>query len=385
MRSSFSLLLLFIVLATIVPVVASSGPSPDDLERNRRLLEAWRTDPEHYARLRHDLKAFWELPPEARERLRQLDVDLHGVDTRKQKRLLATLTRYALWLERLPESDRQMIAAVDRSERVNAIRTVLDRQYLDSLPEKLRSELKQLPPSELRAQLDHLRQEDKHLLSACRKVALERPEVPPKLTTSTPASYRPTHLSEFPAEVRYYVDKMLWPHLKLEEADQIKKAEGAPWPLLARTIWELSAKHPAKLPGPLNGPRRYIELPQDFVKAMPAKDLPPAQRKHLNELLGRWPDFAAEYVLTARKNGVNLPRQLGPCHPKQFEPPVTQFIDRSLLPALSDKEKDELKAAEGRWPDYPKTLLELSRKHSLEIPLMRLPGPRELWEQARTP
>jgi hypothetical protein len=90
-----------------------------------------------------------------------------------------------------------------------------------------------------------------------------------------------------------------------------------------------------------------------------------------------------EYTAVARRNGITLPRQLGPCYPKQFDALVAQFIDRTLLPKLTDKEKDELKAAEGKWPEYPKTLLELSKKHGLEIPLMRLPGPRELWEQAR--
>jgi hypothetical protein len=61
----------------------------------------------------------------------------------------------------------------------------------------------------------------------------------------------------------------------------------------------------------------------------------------------------------------------------------SQFIERTLLPKLTAAEKDELKSAEGHWPEYPRLLVELARRHGLEVPLLRLPGPRELWEQAK--
>jgi hypothetical protein len=198
-----------------------------------------------------------------------------------------------------------------------------------------------------------------------------------------PSANQPTRLKEFPPDVVYYIENVLWRQIKAEDAEQLKKAEGAPWPLLARTIVELSAKHPVKLPGPPNGPRKFMELPPEVIRAMPAKDIPIAQRRHLNELMGRWPEFAMEYTAIARKNGVNLPRQLGPCHSNEFDPRVVQFIDRTLMPKLTDKEKEEFQAAEGRWPEYPKALLDLAKKHNLEVPLMRLPGPRELWERAK--
>jgi hypothetical protein len=381
MRSKQAVFVLLGVLGAVIPALATTGPPADDLERNRRLLDAWRADPEHYARLRRDLKAFWELSPEERERLRRLDHDLHETDAHTQKRLLNILDRYAAWLERLPEADRQQIAAVDKGDRLKVIRSVRDRQYVESLPLKLREELTQLPASERRTQIDQLHQEDRKLRLACVQLAMYRPEAPAK--PSTPPPLRPTRLDEFPADVRSYVENVLWRQIRAEEAEQLKIADGAPWPLLARAILELSAKHPMKLPGPVNGPRRFLDLPSEVLKAMPVKDLLPGQKKHLNELAGRWPEFAAEFTATARKNGVNLPRQLGPCHARQFDAHVAQFIDRTLLPALTDKEKDELKAAEGHWPDYPKILLELSKKHGLEIPFMHLPGPRELWDQAR--
>jgi hypothetical protein len=383
MRPKRALFVLFFVFGVAIPALATNDQSAEELERNRRLLQAWRADPEHYARLRHDLKAFWEMTPEQRERLRRLDHDLHETDARTQKRLFAILERYASWLERLPESDRQQIAAVDRSDRVKAIQAVRDRQYIDSLPTKLRDELTQLPATERRTQIDRLRKQDRQLRLACVQLASQRLEPPPPPKPNpTPQPYRPTHLADFPPDVRSYVELMLWKQIKPEEKQQIKIAEGAPWPLLARTILDLASSHPVKLPGQANGPRRLFDL-QDDIRTVAMKEMTAAQKKHLTEFAGRWPEFAIEFTYIARKNGTSLPRQLGPCHPRQFDLPIAEFIDKKLIPALTNKEKDELKAAEGRWPEYQKTLLELSKKHGLEIPLMRLPGPRELWDSAR--
>jgi hypothetical protein len=382
MRSKRTLFVLLLAFSAAIPALAVPGPGADEQERNRRLLDAWRTDAEHYARLRRDLKAFWELPESERERLRRLDHELRETDARTQKRLLAVMERYAAWFDRLPDADRQQIANAERSERLKVIRSIRDAQYFQSLPAKTREELAQLPPSEQRAQLDRLRREDRQLRLACSQLALARIDAPP-VKPGAAAPFRPTRLEEFPADIRFYVDNVLWRQIRGEEAEQLKKAEGAPWPILARTILELSNKHPVKFPGPVNGPRRYVELPTEVAKAMPMKELVQSQRKRLAEAIGRWPDFAAEFSVIARKNNVNLPRQLGPCYPREFDAPVAQFIERKLLPKLSEAERAELKAAEGKWPDYPRQVLDLSKKHNLEIPLMRLPGPREFWDQAK--
>jgi hypothetical protein len=384
MRSRRALLVLFAIVVAVIPVLAVPESTPDDLERNRRLLDAWRADPEHYARLRRDLKAFWELPEDQRERLRRLDHDLHETDARTQKRLAAVLERYGAWLDRLPEIDRQAVTSSDRTERIKAIRAIRDRQYLEALPRKIREEYAQLPPVERRSQLDRLRREDRQLRRACKVTSLARPEAAPKAPAGLPTPVaKPIRRQDFPADVRYYVDNVLWRQISAAEADKLQAAEGAPWPALARVIWELSEKYPVKLPGPVLGPRRFIELPAEVTKALPIKDFAQAQRRRLNELNGKWPEFAMEYSAYARKIGMTLPRQLGPCHANEFDAAVAQFIDRALLPKLAPKEKDELKAAEGHWPEYPKLLLELSKKHNLEVPLMRLPGPTGFWDQVR--
>src|SRR5262245_33956492 len=85
--------------------VAFATPESEDLERNRRLLEKWKAEPEHYRRLKRDLAAFYALPPERQEEIRDVDRQLHDADSATQARLWAVLERYYTWLERLPEAE----------------------------------------------------------------------------------------------------------------------------------------------------------------------------------------------------------------------------------------------------------------------------------------
>src|SRR5216683_5219356 len=103
MRSVWRLLLLTASLAGGVQALAlSDAPTPEDpqtvVEHNRRLLEKWRTDPDHFARLQRDYQAFLALPLERQARLRKFDRDLHAEDPAMQARLWTVLERYSAWL-----------------------------------------------------------------------------------------------------------------------------------------------------------------------------------------------------------------------------------------------------------------------------------------------
>jgi hypothetical protein len=101
---------------------------------------------------------------------------------------------------------------------------------------------------------------------------------------------------------------------------------------------------------------------------------------------GKWPDYAEAVTQFIRLNNLGpLPRQLGPCHPAEFPPSIAQFIEKQLIPVLTDEEAAALKKFEGRWPGYPRQLLGLARKHGLQVPGMGLPGPRQAWDRYRTP
>lgn len=55
--------------------------------------------------------------------------------------------------------------------------------------------------------------------------------------------------------------------------------------------------------------------------------------------------------------------------------PVRNFAANTLIPMLSPEELRRLTEAEGLWPDYPRTLVELADKHPVQI-LGRPNGPR---------
>ena len=74
-------------------------------ERNRQLLEKWRANPEHSARLQQELRAFQTLPPERQEQLRRLDRALREENSATSARLQRVLEHHhgdvspGLWSE----------------------------------------------------------------------------------------------------------------------------------------------------------------------------------------------------------------------------------------------------------------------------------------------
>ena len=103
-----------LILAAWIVGVAVGAGEHDELERNRRLLERWRADPDHYARLQRDLRAFCALPLLRRQQLRLLDHQLHAADGPTQTRLGAVLERYNAWLEALTDEQRQHLLQAPR-------------------------------------------------------------------------------------------------------------------------------------------------------------------------------------------------------------------------------------------------------------------------------
>src|SRR5450755_1964426 len=100
-RRSFLTILLFAGTA----LLAAAQPVADELEQNRRGLEAIRKDPEQLGRLRENLQSFLNLPEKKREKIRQLEHDLRLLPADKQVGYYAALERYADWLDHLRQED----------------------------------------------------------------------------------------------------------------------------------------------------------------------------------------------------------------------------------------------------------------------------------------
>ncbi|HBI45145.1 MAG TPA: hypothetical protein DDY78_20150 [Planctomycetales bacterium] len=368
-------LLLMMLIAAALPVLAVSESAPEDLDHNHRLLDRYRADPEHYARLVRDLHAFQSLPADRQEKMRQFDRALHEEDSDTQKRLWEVLERYVAWVDRLPDADRKNLDdAAEPTEKLDVVRDLRQKEWIERLPEAERKDLLLMSAPMQAKRVAVLREEE-------RKNRQEWADWANALKTrSNPGSRpkRPVRLTDFPEGVQTFVTKLLTPMLSDEEKERLKKAEGK-WPRLANTILELSEKRPV-LPALPTGPtERFNQLPKE------TKDFLSNKKKALEELrksAGKWPQYALDVTELMKKEKRPLP-PLGASMPAEFHENVQTFLKEKLEPTLTADEKAKLRGAEGRWPDYPQRLLELAHKHNLIVPGMTLPGPRELWNNAR--
>jgi hypothetical protein len=365
------------VLAPVLAATPAHDPSSAEREANRQLLEKWKTDPEHYARLQRDLRDFWTLPQTERERMRQLDKDFHQLDEKTRKRLRIALERYRLWLAELPEEDRKRIeSASDGPARLQTVKDVRERQWIERLPRPVRDEVMKLQGAARTARVAQLREQERQQ----RKKWLKPIPLGP--------GRMPLRLGEFPKDVRDFVEKQVMPHLTAEELRQYRQAEGQPE--FARTLLRLSEAHPVlpPRPKPMGPIVRYEDLPVKSKGIAGAKVL--FERRldkwdKVQALKGKWPEWALAFqdMLTKEQRG-QMPA-LGASRPSEFSPTIQEFIKEKLQKALRDGERRKLRNQEGKWPEYPKLLLELAFTHKLQVPGMSLPGPWEMWNSARKP
>jgi hypothetical protein len=281
------------------------------------------------------------------------------------------MDRYAAWLGTLSPADRRQIeSASDSAERLGVVREIREREWIDRLPKARRDQVLKAPPDKRAALLADLRRQehDRHL------EWLPAPGAEPAPARPWP----PTRTGELPPEVQNYVTLYLTPRLNKEDRDRFKNAEGQ-WPLYGKVLLELADKHPVFAPGP-PGPTSIAALPKEVKECV--QQLPMEERRRLNRLEGHWPEFGMAVTAMVRKSGT-MPRELGPCHPKELPPDVQQFLDKSLRLKLGPEGEKRLADAEGRWPDYPRMILELSRRHGLPVPGATLPGPPDFWPRLR--
>jgi hypothetical protein len=378
-------------MVAAAPVLAVAETSEDDFRANRLLLARWRSDPEHYARLKRDYKAFQELPAEKRERLRELDRDLREEDSNTQARLKRTLQRYMAWLDRLAEEERARVdAATDSNDRLRIVKDLREREWIAHLSRADQERIRVAPVDQRPRVIADLRLEEanRHREWQMALLHVDDPEN---------RSNKPSWLNEFPPETRLYVSKTLLPMLYFREKQRFRDSLGK-WPDCARLIYDLSGAHktvkipPGNWQGPINvndirpdGPIKPDDLPPEIktlltdLKKRKDKD---ADRSRLLEASGRWPDFALALNEIAKEKKAPLKKPLGPCKLEDFDKAVSQFYLDTMAKKLSKAEIDKLEKARGNWPEYPMLFMELAQTHGLKVPGTYLGGTDELWKSA---
>lgn len=369
-----------LMVMTVGLIAASSPPSAEELEANRRYLERVRLDLERYQLLLDGLHEFNRLPAEQQERLRQLERQLHDETSHAQSRLLGAASRYADWLARLPvEQQRRIREAPDKDRRLETIREIRQQQWIERLPRSQRERIQAASGSERQALIERYRGEERKRNQEWLYATKHWDDLLKKGA--------PDRLDKFPMPVQEFVRETLVPRLTTEEKDRLRKAEGR-WPDYPRLLVELTDKNTFRLLHAANGPTKVEELSDELQKRLRGVKLPEfGKKKKLMQQHSTWVDFAEDITKIAKKNNVPLPVQLGPCFPKDFAKPVTQFINQKLMSfnsgVLDKAERERLKQAEGYWPLYPYTVLELARKYHQPIPTTVLPGSADVWDRYR--
>lgn len=330
-------------------------------------------------------EVFQKLPAARQAQLRQLDEDYHALDAPLRDKYHATLERYAVWLDRLGEKDRrEILSAPAGKERLEAIRLVKNRLWRESLPESWQQRAKNAAGLEEREQIyaEYRRQEAdrKHdwLVARQQWGNIDRGSKP-----------FPFDNPELAKQVDDYVNTVLKPRLSLGEQsrlDELRRetASGGylSWYLYGAGILYSTELHP-NLPEPKTGKplTRVDDLPANFLaKLRPSGPVKPKRDFKDMPQHGKWPDFAEEVAREASVRNVPLPVSFGPCRPGEFKPEVEEVLT-ALRTKMTSNEKNALDAIAGKWPQYPRLFMELSRKHDLVVPGVSLPGAPSQWNK----
>jgi hypothetical protein len=334
---------------------------------------------------------FRRLPASRQQQLRQLDDDFFALDAPQRDKLHVTLERYAVWLDRLSDANRkEILSAPAAEERLEAVRMIRKRLWRDRLPASVKERAASAADKDERDQIyaDYRRQETErrnHWEAAKREWNnLDK--------TTKPFPFNDEKLAR---QVEEFVGTVLKPRLRGDELLRLeeRKKETAQdrygeWYFYGAHVMLLSEMHPS-LPEPKNGkPITKIEdLPPDFLRRLRAAGpsspnaKPPVKREFKDwQQYGKWPDFAEAVAKEAQDRGLVVPVSLGPCRPGEFKPEVEDALT-ALKPKLTAKEKSDLEALQGKWPQYPKLFVELARRHDLAVPGVTLPGSPALWNK----
>ena len=328
---------------------------------------------------------FLSYPAARRQQLRTLDTAVRSLPTAERGRLVGVLEDYSSWLDRLPEGDRrEVLSAPSPGARIEAVIRTKEKLWRESLPALLRDQLRATADTTERLglvgqwrQTELARREEWSLARRQWSRGVEpfpwpfaEPGVPRQVE-----DYLRTALRFSPKE------SLAACRLSREEmADLRARADAATrdgsWLLYGAALYRAEQKHPA-LPEFGGKPPvvNFSALPKELVTELQRKS-----RVEIRRLpsVGKWPDFALDLADAAAQARVPVP-DLGPAKPGEFADSFNQFLAKTLGPALTDPERDDLRKLEGKWPEYPRKAMDLARKKDLPVPGLTLPGKPSLW------
>jgi hypothetical protein len=360
------------LLAGLPGPARAVGEGGDEAEPPRRPAARWRD--EEYRHLKDEWKAFQKLPREEQKRLKHFDEDLNDEPPAARARLWGALTRYAAWLERLEDKERQQIeSAADSAKKLEIIKALREREWVSHLAKASRERIEQATADDRPKLIEQLRQKERQRRAEWQAALRMQEEAVP-----------PPGQPDFWPQVQMYINRSLRPTLTLGERDELHRAYLRSWADYAQQLTSLAEKHPILVPPAERIGAQYLrDLPNGYLQSLLVKPKGKDGEAHtIRNLQGRWPDFALEVARAAHARKISLPdKPLGPCKPEEFVPVVQRFINTELRKDSAIAKK--LDEAQGKWPDYPLAVMSLAREKRLRVPGTFLPGPKSYWDQAK--
>ena len=351
---------------------------------------------------------FLSFPAPRQQQLRTLYTQLRELPSKERDSLRATLETYAAWLDRRPDAERNEILSAPNGEaRLDAIRRMRERHWRDSLPQSQKALLARtasavetvLLAGELKDRAKSRREEWDLAKRQWQPNKGDQPKPWPFADPALPKQLDQYVKSALGVDLNVGFEKkgerlefIVPPTCRLsrEELNELKiKYDAATkegyWGVYAECLYRMSERHPG-LPKPGKGDAivRISQLPGVYQSHLPKDGGLPPKRNRFEFVTGKWPDFALAVHDSVRVlKVVNTLPPLGPCKPGEFSDDVNAFLNDKLMPALAGptgkRELDLLNAAEGKWPEYSRAMMETAARKNLVVPGVSLPGDPELW------
>lgn len=378
-------LFIFSLVSLAICFVIASVPSPSNLS-----LQELKQNRELFAQLYHRAIEFLELTDQRQEQLIELDQELQDMPAFARAKYQAVMTRYAQWLRKLPESQRQAIAnATDSQQKLQIIKSIKEKQWLDVLPMHTRKQLAKLSEKDRASAIQRLHQEERIWNLQWEMISRFGSELYfPRGEPTLRQNALPAKLEDCSESVQVYVKDYLLPMLHQSEKDILKKTEGQ-WPLFACTLVTLSDRHPMALPSENWKPTKLQDLPNDLQPRLRSK----VASAFVAKQEGKWPEYptvVSKYLHNTRSpvwreslKGELAKLDFWPFQQQHLSTTAHAFLTNKLLPLLTQEEASTLDGVEGKWPEYPVKLDELAKKYFLQFPWQNLPTTRFLGADRR--
>jgi hypothetical protein len=340
-------------------------------------------NPDDPAYIRRQYAWFQTQDPGRQQQLRKLDADFRQLPSEDQARLTRVMQAYNAWLTKLPDTDRhRVLAAPSAAERLEEVKRIREREWVESLPKPYREEYTALDADARRQKVQEWRSEEaerREEWALAQKHWAENPtgKVPAVFENERPA------IEAFAAHLR---ENLSEPERRSLDEARAGFEESRLWFGYGFVLVRLSDQHPI-FPWKEIGPRDWKDLPDDVRRQLPR---PGEMPREIRKAQGRWPEFAVEVAAYGKKNNWTVP-PLGDCRKDQMPSEVVPVIDRLERELKkSDAGRADWKAldeAQGTWPDYPRMIVDLARKYKQPLVGWALPTPPgqppQFWDRLR--